>query len=208
MNTVSYLKEIYGYSVPIFLKDIRIGGKSKVSIRKDLSRAVEKGEIARDGQGVYYFDPKNGLPTSLSFTEILVHRFVRDELTLLGVVLDTYGYFTGEAFLNSIGISQQVPAVYEIVTNNTSCKREFKYGGYKAILRKSKIPINNQNYKILQFLDAFYYLNFDDVIKNKDILMKYILENFSGSQYIKYIELYPKKVSALLLAGGLVSAFR
>ena len=47
MNVVNYLKETYGYSVPIFLRDIRIGRKSKTAIRKELSRAVQKGEIVR-----------------------------------------------------------------------------------------------------------------------------------------------------------------
>ena len=55
MRTVDYLKEVYGYDVPIFLKNIRIGGKSKTSIRKELSRAVDKGEIERESNGIYYF---------------------------------------------------------------------------------------------------------------------------------------------------------
>ena len=207
MKTVDYLREIYGYSVPIFLKDIRIGRKSKVSIRKDLSRAVEKGEIVRDGQGVYYFDPKNGLPTTLSFTDILIYRFVRDELTLPGAALDVYGYFTGEAFLNSLGISQQVPAVYEVVTNNTSCKRTFTYGGYKAILRKSKVTIISMNYKILQFLDAFYYLNQDEIRDNRELLKNYISKNLSRNDYLKYIDLYPNRIRNAILVGGLLDAF-
>ena len=156
MNTIAYLKEVYGYSTPIFVKDIRIGGKSKTAIRKELSRAAEKGEIVRDGYGVYFFDLKGDLPDVLSARDVLIHRYIKNDYGIPGLNLDVYGYFTGLTFLNQIGISQQVPAIYEIKTNNTSSKRFIKYHNARAIVRKSKITINRFNYKALQFFDMFY----------------------------------------------------
>ena len=208
MNTISYLKEIYGYGTPIFLKDIRIGGKSKTSIRKDLSRAVADGEINRDNRGVYYFDEKKDIPSSVSFLDVLKIKFIKNDYGFPGLDLDVYGYYSGYTFLNQIGISQQVPAIREIVTNKTSAKRLFKYDSYFALLRKGKIEINRFNYKALQFFDAFYLLDKDDIKDNLDLLKNYILKNLNKKKKKKYIHLYPSKIIKAIVESGLIDAFR
>ena len=55
MEIVQYLKDIYGYGTPIFLKDIRIGRKSKTAIRKELSRAVKDKKIIRNSLCKLFF---------------------------------------------------------------------------------------------------------------------------------------------------------
>ena len=204
MNTINYLKEIYGYSTPIFLKDIRIGGKSKTSIRKELSRAAEKGDIKRDANGVYYFDLKGEYPDKLSVNEVITKRFIKNDYGIPGFDIEIYGYTTGQTFLNSLGISQQVPAVYEIVTNNTSCKRMFVYKGRRVLLRKGKVTIDRTNYKILQFLDAFYYLDINEVREYHDNLYQYIQSHLTKEQLQSYLALYPYKIHKLLIEGELV----
>ena len=208
MNTISYLKEIYGYGTPIFLKDIRIGGKSKTSIRKDLSRAVADGDINRDNRGVYYFDEKKDIPNSISFLDVLKIKFIKNDYGFSGLDLDVYGYYSGYTFLNQIGISQQVPAIREIVTNKTSAKRLFKYDSYFALLRKGKIEINRFNYKALQFFDAFYLLDKDDIKDNFDLLKNYILKNLNKNDFEKYIHLYPSRIIKAIVESGLIDAFR
>ena len=208
MNTISYLKEIYGYGTPIFLKDIRIGGKSKTSIRKDLSRAVADGEINRDNRGVYYFDEKKDIPSSVSFLDVLKIKFIKNDYGFPGLDLDVYGYYSGYTFLNQIGISQQVPAIREIVTNKTSAKRLFKYDSYFALLRKGKIEINRFNYKALQFFDAFYLLDKDDIKDNLDLLKNYILKNLNKNDFEKYIHLYPSKIIKAIVESCLIDDFR
>ena len=147
MKVIDYLKEVYGYSVPIFLKDIRIGGKSKQAIRKELSRATQAGDIKRRSQGVYYLPEDTILetPSVITFETIVERKFIKEDYEIPGLELNIYGYYTGQTFLNQIGISQQVPAIVEITTNNTSCKRMFSIGRRKAILRKGKITIDRFN---------------------------------------------------------------
>ena len=53
MELVSYLKQIYGYDTPIFIKDVRIGRKSKTAIREEFYRATKRGDLSNDGPGVY-----------------------------------------------------------------------------------------------------------------------------------------------------------
>ncbi len=208
MNTIAYLKEVYGYSQPIFLKDIRIGRKSKTSIRKDLSRAVQEGKIMRKGQGVYYFSEAGELNGTVSFEEVVEYRFIKNDYGLKGLDLDIYGYYTGQTFLNQIGISQQVPAMLEITTNKTSCKRLFSFSGYEAILRKGRIEINRFNYKALQFFDMFYFLSNEEVKENKGLLFKYINDNLGKKDFEQYISFYPNRVFKLIIEEGLINAFK
>ena len=207
MNTISYLKEVYGYSQPIFLKDIRIGRKSKTAIRKELSRAVQGGKLIRRGQGVYSLvDPLNRV-SNITFEKIVETRFVKDDYGIEGLDINVYGYYTGQTFLNQIGISQQVPAVIEITTNNTSCKREYKIGRRIAILRKGRIVIDRFNYKPLQFFDMFSFLSDEEVKANKDLLFNYISKNLSKKDFEQYIGYYPIRVMKLIVEGGLINAF-
>ena len=111
-------------------------------------------------------------------------------------------------FLHQIGISQQVPAVLEVTTNNTSCKRIYACSGYRALLRKGKITIDRFNYKALQFFDMFYLLDKDSVKKHHDLLFGYIKKNLTKSDFEKYIGLYNIRIMKLIVEGGLLHAFR
>lgn len=208
MNTIDYLKEVYGYGVPIFLKDLRIGKKSQTSIRKDLSRAVQKGDIVRESHGVYFFDSKKDFPSNISFNEIVELRFIKNDYDIPGLNLDVYGYYTGLTFLNQIGLSQQVPAVIEICTNKTSCHRIFRCNGYRAEIKKGKIEINRYNYKALQFFDLFYLIGKEDIKKNYKLLNDYILKNLTKTDFEKYVGLYPNRILKLIVESGLIYAFR
>lgn len=208
MNTISYLKEIYGYGVPIFLKDIRIGQKSKLSIRKDLSRGVEKGDIVRKGQGIYCLKPEGEDDDTVTFNQIITIKYLKNDYGIKGLDLDIYGYQTGLGFLHSLGLTQQVPAVPEIVTNNTSCKRIINIKGREAIIRKPIIPVNRFNYKTLQFIDCLYLLDLDEIKENYKTLYRYIQENISKVDLEKYLLLYPTSIVNKFLLGGLFGAAR
>lgn len=207
MNTISYLKEVYGYSQPIFIKDIRIGRKSKTAIRKELSRAVQDGKLIRRGQGIYSLvDPLSKI-SNITFEKIVEVRFVKDDYGVEGLDLDVYGYYTGQTFLNQIGISQQVPAVIEITTNKTSCKRDYKIGKRLAILRKSRVSVDRFNYKVLQFFDMFSFISDKEVKANKELLFSYIAKHLSKRDFELYIDYYPNRVLKLLVEEGLINAF-
>ena len=52
MNLVNQLINIYGYDTPIFLKNIRINGKSRTAIKQEFYRAAKQGLIERKTKGV------------------------------------------------------------------------------------------------------------------------------------------------------------
>ena len=188
MDTISILKQTYGCGVPILLKDIRIGGKSKTSIRQELSRAVKKGEIIRKWNGVYCFKKENSYVTGVTFEDILSKKYIRGERGTLAYDLDIYGYYTGYMLINWLGISPQVPAVPQITTNKTSCNREIKKGNRRALIYKSKVEINFQNYRALQLFDMFYWLSDAEYQENKEKLVKYFFDicTIKDFDYLKY----------------------
>lgn len=212
MKLIPYLKEVYGYDNPIILKDLRIGGKSKSAIRQELYRETKLGNIQNYGNGVYYF--KNYTtkysflpPMNLTFEQVIYQKYVRDNNN---PDLFIYGYVTGQTFLNKIGISQQVPGKIEITTNNTSSKkRMIVVKGRYAILRKGRIQIDFMNWKILQFLDMFHFLCWDDLNHNKKLLSNYIKENkFSKIDFERYIKFYSTSSIKKIVESGLINDFR
>ena len=209
MNIVQHLKGIYGYGTPILLKEIRIGGRSKLAIRKELSRAVERGDIIRRSQGVYYFKEASNLSSNISFRDVITKIYIKNNYGIPGLDLDIYGYYTGQTFLNMIGLSQQVPAVLEITTNNTSCKREIEINNQKAIIRKGRTEIDRTNYKILQFLDMLSsYLSEEEIKENKEFLEEYIKKNFTKKDFTDYIQYYSFRLLKIITDEGLINAFR
>ena len=209
MNTIDYLKELYGYGVPIFLNKIKIGGKSKTSIRKELSRAVKSGKINRKENGVYSFENYEDLNTPiLSIEKVIEQKYVKNDHGLPGLDIDIYGYYSGQTFLHYIGLSQQVPATLEITTNNTSCKRSVTIGHVKIILRKGKTTIDRLNHKALQFFDLLASLDDEEIEENKALLTNYISKNFTKRDYINNIKYYPIRVNKIVVERGFIYAFK
>ena len=208
MNIVQHLKDIYGYGTPILLKEIRIGGKSKLAIRKELSRAVERGDIYRSSNGVYCFKEAHQVP-KVSFEDLVNRKYIKNDYGIPGLDLDIYGYYTGQTFLHMVGLSQQVPAVLEITTNNTSCKREIEVNNRRAIIRKGRTDIDRTNYRILQFLDMLSsYLSEEEIKENKEFLKEYISKNFTKKEFTDYIQYYSFRLMKIMTEEGLINAFR
>ena len=210
MDLVNYLTNIYGYDTPIFLKDVRIGGKSKSAIKEEFYRATKKGKIERKSSGIYFIRSQKEFGSGIIFSDILEKKFlyskkVDEELKELFIE----GYYSGVTFLNMIHISQQVPAILEITTNRTSSKKRYFYSNKSiAIIRKARTTITFQNYKILQFLDMFYFISLDDVKENRDLLRQYIKTNkLSKYQFVEYIKLYKDQTLKKIVEGGLIDAF-
>jgi hypothetical protein len=208
MEIVQYLKDIYGYGTPIFLKDIRIGRKSKTAIRKELSRAVKDKKIIRNSPGVYCF-AEEGRFQNVSFEDVIKRKYVKDDFGLAGLDIMIYGYYSGLTFAHMIGLSQQVPAIIEITTNNTSSKRTISFNGRKAIIKKGRTEITFQNYKILQFFDMLAsFITIDQIKENQKLLYKYIENNFTKNDLYTYIRYYKNKVMKILVEEKLIEAFQ
>ena len=209
MDIVNYLTNIYGYGVPIFLKDVRIGRKSKSAVKEELYRAVKNGKMERNAPGIYSIVRKDeDFPEVVTFEKIVEKKFLY-EVDGPFKELFVIGYYSGMTFLNRIGLSEQVPMVLEITTNNTSGnKRTYAIGKRRAFIRKGKTTITSQNYKMLQFLDMFRWLPMYIVKERKKQIIEYIKkEQLSRFQFNQYISLYPTDTIKKIVDTKLIDSF-
>jgi hypothetical protein len=210
MEIVSYLTSIYGYDTPIFLKDVRIGKKSKAAIKEEFYRAYKRGKIEKKSNGVYFIRSNNEFGSGITLRDVLESKYLY-EPNCVDAHKDLFvcGYYSGLTFLNQIGMSQQVPAILEITTNRTSSKKRLiSISNQYAIIRKSKVDIDALNYKILQFLDMFYFVSIEEVKENKQLLRNYIINNgLSRRDFSQYIGLYNDHILKKIVEGGLIDTF-
>lgn len=197
------LKQTYDVNKPIFLTDIKVENMSNDNVRQYLSRLVKNGEIKRYDNGIYYFPKKTILgDLPLSFNDVIYYKYINNN----GKVI---GYYSGLTFQNSLGLTTQVPSTIEITTNiEKSIKRDIKIKERKLILRKGRIIINEENYKILQYLDLFINLDLYQIKENYLILREYILSNnFSKIELQEILPKYSIRVMKLLIESGLIYEF-
>lgn len=187
-----YLIKSYQPNEPIFLCDIDLP-VSNGNLRKMMKDLCDIGKIKRFDIGIYYLPKKSRLKggVPLSVDTVAKYKYVCRNGNI-------EGYYSGYTFANMLGVTTQVPYTIEIVSNNASAKvREIDLQGRRIILRKSRVPITNENYQILQFLDflkdASVYSDENDIFENR--IRKYIVdENIKKDDVDLYIKHYPDKI--------------
>lgn len=189
-----YLKENYEENDPIILAELKIKDMTENNIRQQLKKLTDEGMIKRFDKGIYYLPRKSifqsgSLP---SIEKVLEYKYLRDKNQLCG-------YVSGQLFFNQIGLSTQVPMQYEIVSNKaTTDYRETVLAQSRIIIRSPKVPVTEQNYTILQFLDLMKDVDLYSEISGKELqerLFKYLrtinLKIFDLEPYFTY---YPDKL--------------
>lgn len=146
----SYLLENYNYNEPIFLNELSIEGLTENAVRQSVKRLVANGFLERYDNGIYYI-PKQGSLLGKSYLDpllVIMRKYV-------GNKSETYGYITGISFVNQLGLTTQVPAVIEIVTNKEATNgRMITVGNQKVRVKKSSVPVSDNNAELLQLLDG------------------------------------------------------
>lgn len=146
----NYLLKTFGYNEPIFINELTIPDMSVNALRQAVKRLATSGFLKRYDTGIYYIpNPSKLIGTSyLDPFTVIIRKYVKNNT-------DTYGYLTGASFANQLGLTTQMPAVLEITTNKESTKgRLVTIGGQTIRVKRSPIPITNDNALILQFLDT------------------------------------------------------
>lgn len=210
MDLVNYLVDIYGYDTPIFIKDVRIGRKSKTAIREEFYRESKNGRLEKKSRGVYCVRSQKEFGSGITFSQILEKKYLYSKNAPYGFEkLFVEGYYSGLTFLNMIGLSNQVPAMPEITTNRTSSKKRYYVSGKMvAIIRKSRTTVNSSNCDVLQFLDMFHFLTMEEVKNNRDKIIRYVKEKqLSKHLFTKYLGLYKGQTMKKIVEGGILDAF-
>lgn len=188
-----YLTTNYKPNEPIFVSDISLP-VSHVNLRQMFKILCDAGKIKRFETGVYYLPKesklKGGVP--LGADTVAKYKYISRN----GKV---DGYYSGYTFANQLGVTTQVPYVLEIVSNNASAKvREVKLQGRRVLLRKAKVPVTSENFRVLQFLDFLKDIELYAEYSYEELLekvRKYIVEEkIRKSDVDMYIKQYPDKI--------------
>lgn len=195
MDLYQYLSDKYGYDEPIFMEDLRgdVDFLSSEALRQAMKRMVDKGEICRFKSGIYFIpNPNSVLKTkTLSVNKIINKKYLYNNEQRIG-------YLTGLSFANSLKLTTQNPGVIEVVTAaEKAAIRIVNYNKRKVALRKPRVEINNDNYKVLQVLDLltnFDKLSVQPIKTATENILNYLSDvKVTKDQLNQYLNKYPTK---------------
>ena len=189
-----YLLDNYKENEPIFLVDIQIDGMTRTNVRQQIKKLADMGKVKRFDNGIYFLPQKTIFKSGsqLAPEKVLECKYLRDKDKRCG-------YVSGLMFFNQMGLTTQIPMMYEVVSNKaTNDYRETSLAKSRVIVRKPKVPITEKNYKVLQFLDMLKDVDVYSEVTGKqlqDRLYRYMDDaNLSISEMEPYFSYYPDKL--------------
>lgn len=202
-----YLLKTFGTNEPIFVSDITYEGITQNNIRQQIMNYAAAGKIKRYDTGIYYI-PKDSIfktTSSLSQNSVIEKKYLYSGA-------ERCGYISGINFANRIGLTTQVPASCEVVTNKASKDyREATLASEKIIIRKPRAMVDESNYKSLQFLDLLKDIDLYSELEGNELNIKiktYMRK--SGLQFRQleqYLPLYPDKIFRNMYKVGVLNGF-
>lgn len=201
-----YITNRYQAGEPIIASDIELD-ISEVYRRQQFKQLTDNGKLKRYENGVYYIPKKSRLGTELPLLpdEVIESKYISRNKK-------TFGYYSGFAFANQIGITTQMPSVKEIVTSEMGNPiKRIEKGNRTFVVRKARTEITEDNAKVLQFMDLLKDIEQYSELGGKelkDYLEKYIIRfNITKSDVDKYLPLYPDKIYKSIYETGIINVF-
>ena len=184
-DVYNYLISNFKPNEPILLSEIKIPGLSDVSVRQQVKKLTEKGQLKRFDTAVYY------IPTTSIFQSgscISLDDVIRKKYLIENN--ECCGYVGGMLFANKLGITTQVPGLYEVYTNKaTTTYRETYLSDIRVIIRKPCRKIDQSNAPILQFLDLLKEVT--EIAEVEGLELTNILIRYMKSRDITFEKLKP-----------------
>ena len=203
-NLYAYLTENYKENEPFFLSDIQVDGMTGNNIRQQLKKLTDAGKIKRFDTGIYYLPKKSIFKSGATPTleKVLKYKYLQDKDRRCG-------YISGLLFFNQIGLTTQVPMQYEVVSNKaTNEYRETTLAKSRIIIRKPKIPVTENNYMALQFLDMLKDVDIYSEMTGTGLqqrLYQYMRNTgLKISDLESYFSYYPDKLYKNLIETGVI----
>lgn len=141
----AYLLDNYKENEPIFLADLQVDGMTRTNVRQQIKKLTDTGKVKRFDNGIYFLPKKTIFKSGsqLAPEKVLECKYLRDKD-------ERCGYVSGLMFFNQMGLTTQVPMMYEVVSNKaTNDYRETSLAKSRVIVRKPKVPVTEKNYKDL-----------------------------------------------------------
>ena len=201
----NYIENKYKPNEPIFLAELDISGMKPVSVRQQMTKLTEDGRLKRFDAGIYYIPKKSMFRSgsTLSVDEVIRKKYLQD-----GV--NRCGYVGGILFANQLGLTTQVPALYEVYTNKATTEyRETRLANLRVILRKPYCEIDAKNAETLQFLDLIKEVVDISEVDGEDLtkrLLGYMKKKNIGFESMKpFLPYYPDRIYKNMYEVGLLN---
>ena len=136
-----YLLDNYKENEPIFLVDLQVDGMTRTNVRQQIKKLTDTGKVKRFDNGIYFLPKKTIFKSDsqLAPEKVLECKYLRDKD-------ERCGYVSGLMFFNQMGLTTQVPMMYEVVSNKaTNDYRETSLAKSRVIVRKPKVPVTEKN---------------------------------------------------------------
>ena len=206
MNDVyRYIENNYRSNEPIFLSELNIPGMKAVSVRQQMKKLTESGQLKRFDTGIYYIPKKSMFRSgsTLSVDEVIRRKYLADGENCCG-------YVGGILFANQLGLTTQVPAVYEIYTNKATTEyRETELANLRVILRKPYCTIDEKNATTLQFLDLLKEIVDVSEVDGEELtnrLIGYMKKKNIGFESMRpFLPYYPERIYKNMYEVGLLN---
>ena len=189
-----YLLDNYKENEPIFLADLQVDGMTRTNVRQQIKKLTDTGKVKRFDNGIYFLPKKTIFKSGsqLAPEKVLECKYLRDKD-------ERCGYVSGLMFFNQMGLTTQVPMMYEVVSNKaTNDYRETSLAKSRVIVRKPKVPVTEKNYKDLQFLDVLKDVDVYSEVTGKPLqerLYRHMDDaHLSISEMEPYFAYYPDKL--------------
>lgn len=200
-----YLKSNYKENEPIFLSEIQLPDMKPVSVRQQLKKLTEDGRVKRFATGIYFIPRKTLFRSgsTLSVESVIKRKYLTEGS-------DKCGYICGMLLANQIGLTTQVPMVYEITTNKATTEyRETQLGKFRVVIKRPYVPVTEQNANILQFLDLMKEVVDISELEGKELTQRLIefmrVKGIRFGELVPYLSYYPEKIYKNMYEVGLLN---
>ena len=178
--------------------------KSSVS-PEQMKKLTESGQLKRFDTGIYYIPKKSMFRSgsSLSVDEVIRRKYLADGGNCCG-------YVGGILFANQLGLTTQVPGVYEVYTNKATTEyRETRLANLRVILRKPYCVIDEKNAATLQFLDLLKEIVDISEVDGEELtnrLIGYMKKKSIGFESMRqFLPYYPERIYKIMYEVGLLN---
>lgn len=200
-----YLKSKYSSNEPIFLSDIKIPNIKDVYVRQKFKKLTEDGRLKRFDTGIYYL-PKKSIfrsGSTISVDDVIQKKYLNEGSVCCG-------YISGILFANKLGITTQVPSVYEVCTNKATTEyRETQMANLRVIIKKPYVQINEVNAATLQFMDLLKEIIDISEIEGDELKLRLLdymkKKNIKFDAMEPYLPYYPERIYKNMYEVGLLN---
>ena len=204
MSLYEYLIENYNENEPIFAAEIQVEDMTDINIRQQLKKLTDSGKIKRFDIGIYFIPKKSVFRSGsqLSVYQVIERKYIQNNK-------ERYGYVSGMMLANQMGLTTQVPMVYEVVTNKaTKDYRATILAKTRVVIRKPRAEVTEENYKVLQFLDLMKDIDYYSEVEGEQLqkrLLRYMQEmKLRFNMLEPYLFYYPERIYKNMYETGLL----